>query len=630
MPVMPPPAELDMPMMADQSMEAPVDPEGEIKVMKEVLDRIEDSLRIERDFRREGQTIQQIYRGELTANGSPTKGSSRYNILNANTNILRPSLFSKNPKPDIRNRGFSQDPTVDVVIEALSLIADTFMDDTAVYDAFETAVKEVLLPGRGLARVRWDPIVETKSVNLGNGVPVEVHEKLLDVLGIEHVYWEDFTHEQVASWDQCGWEAFRHLFTEKEFEGYFGDSPAYTELVAAGQKEEIFRWTDKQAYQAFSKTTQQTRSRSPASNDLQDVIKKALVWEYWDKSTREIIWICQDMDGKVLRIDPDPLKLRNFFPNGKPLLAVTTSDKLLPKAEYTIYQDLAIELDEISQRIASLTKRLKVRGAYNGSQESLAQILKADDGEMIAVSGLDLNYELKNHIYLVPLTEVIQALQQLYMAREQAKSAMYEITGISDIVRGETRASETLGAQKMKAGFANLRVQDRKTMVENFCRDTIRIMIEIVSEHFSPESIFYYTGKMLDENAMTLLRNDALRLSRIDVETDSTVAPDEQADQQQIGMMLQALAQVLQQLGPMVMSGMIPMPIALEIVKMAIKPFKYSGNLNQLLNQYMAMMMGGAPGQGASPAAPLSGGGAPMMAPGQNMPRPGGADNRML
>ena len=33
------------------------------------------------------------------------------------------------------------------------------------------------------------------------------------------------------------------------------------------------------------------------------------------------------------------------------------------------------------------------------------------------------------------------------------------MTGISDIVRGASKASETLGAQEMKAKFASVRIQ---------------------------------------------------------------------------------------------------------------------------------------------------------------------------
>ncbi len=559
--------------------------EGETIVREEILKRIDDSLKIEREFRQTGQKIQQIFRGELDASGLPAKGSSRFNSLNSNTNILLPSLFSKAPTADIRARGLDSDPITDQACDIMQKITNVVIDDRDAFEAIKSAVKEVLLPGRGIVRIRWDPIVEETQITGPTGTQMTVHEKLLDQVFVEHVYWEDFTYEQTSHWKDSGWLAFRHLMTEKTFMGYFQDVPIVQQWVAAGKKDDIFKWTDKMA----SRTRESER---PMNENLQDTIKKAMVWEFWDKSTREVVWICQDMNGYVLSIDPDPMKLRNFFPCPPPLVAVTTTDQQLPKAEYEIYQDLASEVDTLSERIAQIAKRIKVVGAYNGSQEHLAQILQQEDGEMTAVNGLDIEFDLRKHVWILPLNDLVGALQALYQARMEAKAAMYEVTGISDIVRGQTRASETLGAQRIKSQFAALRIEDRKRAVEAFSRGVIEIIAEVVAEHFSPESIFYFTGIQVFPETMQALQSDAMRISRIDVETDSTVVVDETAEQEAMSAMLQALGFVLQQVAPLVQQGIMPLPIAIEFVKMAIAPFKGSRKLNELLDQAMMMVMG--------------------------------------
>jgi hypothetical protein len=567
----------------------PTDPEtpqeGEVVVREEILKRIDDSLKIEKDFREKGQKIQQIYRGELDAGGLPARGKSRFNSLNANTGILLPSLFSKPPTADIRSRGLDSDPYIDQACDIMQKVTNVILDDQQSFLAIKSAVKENLLPGRGIVRVRWDPIVEKTQAMGPMGQTLDVYEKLLDQILIEHVYWEDFTYEQTAQWRDTGWIAFRHLMTEKIFMGYFESVPIVQQWVAAGKKDDIFKWTDKTA----SRTRESAR---PMNENLQDVIKKAMVWEFWDKSTREIIWICQDMNGYVLSIDPDPMKLRNFFPCPMPLTAVTTTDQQLPRAEYEIYQDLAAEVDTLSERIAQIAKRIKVVGAYNGSQENLKEILQQSDGEMTAVNGLDIEFDLSKHVWVLPLSDLVAALQALYQARMEAKAAMYEVTGISDIVRGQTRASETLGAQRIKSQFAALRIEDRKRSVEQFSLGVIEIIAEIISEHFSPESIFFFTGIMAYPQSLEILKSDAMRVSRINVETDSTVVPDESAEQEAMSSMLQALGFVLQQVGPLVMQGIMPLPIAIEFVKMAIAPFKGSRKLNELLDQAMMMVMG--------------------------------------
>jgi hypothetical protein len=61
------------------------------------------------------------------------------------------------------------------------------------------------------------------------------------------------------------------------------------------------------------------------------------------------------------------------------------------------------------------------------------------------------NGGLEKAIWWMPIEQLAAVLQQLYLARDQAKATIYEITGISDILRGATNPNETLGAQQLKA-----------------------------------------------------------------------------------------------------------------------------------------------------------------------------------
>ena len=42
-------------------------------------------------------------------------------------------------------------------------------------------------------------------------------------------------------------------------------------------------------------------------------------------------------------------------------------------------------------------------------------------------------------------------MRELVAHREVIKASIYEVTGISDIMRGQTVASETMGAQQLKS-----------------------------------------------------------------------------------------------------------------------------------------------------------------------------------
>jgi hypothetical protein len=74
---------------------------------------------------------------------------------------------------------------------------------------------------------------------------------------------------------------------------------------------------------------------------------------------------------------------------------------------------------------------------------------------------------IKGVVDWIPLDQIVLALEQLSKQREDIKQQIYEVTGMSDIVRGQSKASETLGAQKIKTQYASMRIQERqKSTVE--------------------------------------------------------------------------------------------------------------------------------------------------------------------
>jgi hypothetical protein len=175
----------------------------------------------------------------------------------------------------------------------------------------------------------------------------------------------------------------------------------------------------------------------------------------------------------------------------------------------------------------------------------------------------------------VPLEGIIATIREL-TGREQAlKAQIYEITGISDIVRGYSAPSETATAQQIKGQFAALRLQEQQNDVARFARDLIALTAEIIAENFQPQTIALMSGlreqtpefQQAFVPAVQLLRNDAMRSFRIEIETDSTIAIDEQGDKQAATEFLTAignymasslpLAQQAPELLPMIAQGAI-------------------------------------------------------------------------
>jgi len=529
-----------------------------------------------------------------------------------------------------------------VMQKALEIV----LDDQASHEAVKAAVKDLLLPGRGLCRVRWNPQMEAVPAPVAVPFPqtplpipdispqpdmVKVWETVFD----EYVYWEDVLIDPCRQFRDTQWVAFRHLFTEKQVLKEFNDSQQLQKLKTDNKMEEVLKWTEESA----AKDTVGGGGAMKTSDKLGDVIKKCMVWEIWDAQERQIIWYIRESRGIVLRVDPDALGLSGFFPIPRPLLAVTTTDSQLPRPYYDLYRHLASDLDETSSRISDLTKKIKVRGGYNAANRDIANMLLADDGKMIPVDGIDLmNGGLQNHIWLVPILEWMNALKELYTARDQTKGAIYEVMGISDIMRGNTNPYETATAQRIKGTMGTNRLDGQKTVCANFALDLLRMKAEIISKNFDASTLTKMTGEEVTPAVEAILRDDFQRVCAIDIETDSTIAIDETQEQEANAKILMAMQGILQGAQGLLMTGVLPPPMiiqfTLELIKMMIQPLRNSRGVVELINDFeeqlqVAMMSNpqalmGSPPPGPPPQGPPGGSGAPGAPSRPNGGAPGG------
>lgn len=541
--------------------------------------RIDEAKTAEKDWRDKGKQTVEIYRSERTADGSSGRG--RFNMLFANVSILAPAVYQQPPQADVRRRFSKTDAMADEASAVLQSALNVAFEAANIDAEIKRTVLDLLLPGRGLIRTRWVPVMQDAPVldAMGqptlddDGQPVTEQQKTWEALEFEHVFWEDFTCEPVRRWASCTWAAFRHYLTKAEVLAEFGDEPAVME-----------RLKDKEWVQgAFTHSpvegdqTCQTASKGA-------VEPRAMIWECWDKERRIIDWIIPGQSPLRLRRDEDFLDLRNFFPCTEPLFSVSTNDTMIPVPEYEIYKDQAAEVARLTERIDAIMKRMKVRGIYNGSVEELADALEGEDGEMIAAASVDMQ-NINQSVWMIPLDMLAQTAVALFNAREQAKRELYEVTGISDILRGASVAGETATAQRIKGNFGTLRIDDRRRSVSAMLKGLVEIGAEIMASKFSARTLSMMTGREVTPELEAYLRNEAQLMCRVDIETDSTIAADEAMEQENVTKLVTALGGLIQTFGPLVQDGSVPRPAMIELMKMVLKPFKGSRDLLDLIGQ---------------------------------------------
>ena len=545
------------------------------------------------------------------------------------------------PQPAPPAPGMPRQQDIDTAAAVMEKALEIVVADEASHEAVKASVRDMLLPGRGICRVRWKPVIKPVPVedpvmggpltNPMTGEPQMKDAKVWETVDDEYVFWEDILIDPVRQHGDVEWIAFRHLFAEKALKEEFGESEKLQEYIKANKLSELLKWTEETA----AKSPVGGGPAPKTAGKLDTVVRKAMVWEIWNRSTREVLWIIREGGGCALRVDPDTLGLQGFYPIPKPICAVITTDTMIPKAFYDLYAHLAADLDDTSRRISDLTAKIKVRGGYNAANKDIANLLTADDGKLLPVDGVDLmSGGLQNHIWLVPILEWVNALKELYQSRDQQKNAIYEIIGIADIIRGATNPYETATAQRMKGTVGSGRMQGVKAAVANFVRDLMRLKADIIARNFDAETLTRMTGEEVTPPVMAILRNEFTRFCSIDIETDSTVEADEATEKEANAQIMQVLGGVMQAGQGLMAGGLLPPPmvinLVLEMAKMLLHPVRHSRGVIDLIDGYQEMLSAymqmdptgalmrppGPPPPGAGP--PGAGGPPPGPSRGQN------------
>src|SRR4029077_20003812 len=86
--------------------------------------------------------------------------------------------------------------------------------------------------------------------------------------------------------------------------------------------------------------------------------------------------------------------------------------------------------------------------------------------------------------------------------RKQVIEDIYQIMGLSDIMRGATDARETLGAQNLKAQYGSTRIKDKQLEMARIARDLVHITSQIITQEFADDTIIEMAQSQLPTEDM--------------------------------------------------------------------------------------------------------------------------------
>jgi hypothetical protein len=462
-------------------------------------------------FYTRAKKIIQRYRDEKDASASADRStlgmgveSRSLNLFYSNTETLKPAVYSQRPVPIAERRFLDKDPVGRAASSIWERAIRYEMQSCGFHETFLECRDEFLLPGQGVPWVRYVPqfadsvsatTTGNNEITDGNGKNIDeegdevgqiAQEKTWESLAVDFVSYGDFLPlGRPQQWRQCLSLAKRVWMTREDMKL----KPEFAET-----------W---ERIPLTTKQDQDEKNKGNITSSDSEIGEKAEIFEIWCKFDRTVYWVCKEFD-ELCGYVADPLKLRNFFPCPRPILANKTNDTMIPVPFYIQSQDQYLQINDLTRRIDVLTNACRVIGFYDASEKNITraftegrepQLIPVDQWAMFAERGGS-----KGMIDFVPIDLMAKTIRELIATRTQLIADLDRVTGVWDILRGETNPNETLGAQQLKQQNGVGRLKELQDEFARLACETIEIMGEIIAEHYSDETLIEVSGAMFDES----------------------------------------------------------------------------------------------------------------------------------
>jgi hypothetical protein len=172
------------------------------------------------------------------------------------------------------------------------------------------------------------------------------------------------------------------------------------------------------------------------------------------------------------------------------------------------YKDQLDELNSLTTRIHAIAECLQVRGFYPSGSTEIGEAVQAAMANqspgrvLVPISNWAAFGGTSEIIVWMPIDDISQTLTQLVSTRQQIIQDIYQIMGLSDLMRGATDPRETLGAQDLKAQYGSSRVRDKQGELVRLARDLVEICGEIIFQKFDDDTIVEMSQTQLPTKQM--------------------------------------------------------------------------------------------------------------------------------
>lgn len=499
-------------------------------------------------------------------------GDRQFQIFWANLEVLRPTIYARPPSPVVAPRHTDGGELPRKASELLERVLAYDVESDDLHDTLLQIRDDLAMSARGVAWV------------LDNGECI-------------HVDRRDFVHEPARKWKEVGWVARRAYMTREAMQKRFPEADLRN-----------------------AKFDHMKPKDDGDSADYKGTAKKAQVWEVWSRAEGGVCWVTEGVEV-VLDKQPPLMDIKGFFPCPEPVYGTLERRTLKPVPDFVFYRDQVDEINELTSRISGLSESLRLKGFYASGASEVGEAIEAamkrtdDNAILIPVSSAAAfgGAGLKDAIVWLPVKEVAEVITALVALRKQLIEDVYQITGLSDIMRGATDPNETKGAQDLKVQFGSVRVRERQAEMVRIARDILRIKGEIYAENVPIQELAEMaqmklptqqqaaiqmmqaqaSGQKPDpskvvtlEQVDALLKSQRMRPFVLEIESDSTIAPNEQEEKRSRTEFITAVGGFINQAGQMVAARPETAPFAAEMLKFVAGAFRAGRELGGAIDEF--------------------------------------------
>jgi len=369
-----------------------------------------------------------------------------YDLFWASTEILKPAIYARPPKPVVAPMFNDRRKLYVTTAEMLERSVTSAYERSGLDEAMICVRDDLIFYNRGQLWVTYES------------------DKGQQVF-LEHLDRKDFLHPPARKWGELPWVARRAWMTRKEMTKRFTYKKSKGALLSTGLNEQD------EGHEG-----------------------KAGVWEIWHKADNRVYWVVPGCEN-ILDENPPHYDLQGFFPCPRPAYGTLKPRSLMPVPDYLRYESHFRKINSLTLRIYNLLDMVRMKGLIAGGGdvgEAIEQLMKDDSDTSILIpvpGALISGGSAGNFVQWMPVAEIAAAIAGLIEARRELFADYDRLSGISDIMRGETQASETLGAQRLKSQYGSVRVKEKCDELVRVARDITIIASEMMAEYFSQKTL---------------------------------------------------------------------------------------------------------------------------------------------